>query len=202
MARDNIEAKVGIRVTMTGNNTEKGNGKATGKQVRAIYAIAREQGITRDRLCEIVKKWTGKEIKELSVQEASKVIDRLREIEEANEYLDKNGKNGKELRKKIAAIEERLTVLEVRYEKILSKLIDDIEIKQGVRIAEVEREVRAIRGMLKEYFKEEKSDSEKDDNMNLVCMNCGSRNIKPHEDGGYYCDDCGCFMVKSEEERI
>ena len=141
--------------------TEKTNGMgATSKQVRAIYAIAREQGITRDRLCEIVKKWTGKEIKELSVQEASKVIDRLREIEEANEYLDKNGKNGKELRKKIAAIEERLTVLEVRYEKILSKLIDDIEIKQGVRIAEVEREVRAIRGMLKEYFKEEVKEHE------------------------------------------
>jgi len=142
--------------------TEKTNGMgATSKQVRAIYAIAREQGITRDRLCEIVKKWTGKEIKELSVQEASKVIDRLREIEEANEYLDKNGKNGKELRKKIAAIEERLTVLEVRYEKILSKLIDDIEIKQGVRIAEVEREVRAIRTMLKEYFKKEEEHEQK-----------------------------------------
>ena len=142
--------------------TEKTNGMgATSKQVRAIYAIAREQGITRDRLCEIVKKWTGKEIKELSVQEASKVIDRLREIEEANEYLDKNGKNGKELRKKIAAIEERLTVLEVRYEKILSKLIDDIEIKQGIRLAHVEEQLRTIRHMLKEYFKKEEEHEQK-----------------------------------------
>ena len=141
--------------------TEKTNGMgATSKQVRAIYAIAREQGITRDRLCEIVKKWTGKEIKELSVQEASKVIDRLREIEEANEYLDKNGKNGKELRKKIAAIEERLMILETRYEKVLDRLIGEIELKQGGRLAELEKKVRAIRGMLKEYFKEEVKEHE------------------------------------------
>jgi len=38
--------------------------------------------------------------------------------------------------------------------------------------------------------------------LNLVCMNCGGRNIKSHEDGGFYCDDCGCFMVKSKDEWL
>jgi len=170
MARDNIEAKVGIRVTMTGNNTEKGNGKATGKQVRAIYAIAREQGINSEKLKKHIEEHYGVDsVDKLTKEQASKLIDKLRKVEEVNGIKDNNGKGIKEVRAKItrieermAEIEERLMKLEVRYEKILSKLIDDIEIKQGVRIAEVEREVRAIRGMLKEYFKkEEEHDKEK-----------------------------------------
>jgi len=146
------------------------NGKlgVTSKQIRAIYAIAREQGISKERLEKHIKKKYGKEsLGELTVKEASELIDCLRQIEQYNEAKDKNGDGNKKIRAKItrieermAEIEERLMKLEVRYEKILSKLIDDIEIKQGVRIAEVEREVRAIRTMLKEYFKKEEKEHE------------------------------------------
>jgi len=147
------------------------NGKlgVTNKQIRAIYAIAREQGISKERLEKHIKKKYGKEsISDLTLQEASELIDCLRQIEAVNEDRDKNGDGNKKIRAKItrieermAEIEERLMKLEVRYEKILSKLIDDIEIKQGVRIAEVEREVRVIRGMLKEYFKKEEEHEQK-----------------------------------------
>jgi len=191
--------------------TEKTNGMgATSKQVRAIYAIAREQGINSEKLKKHIEEHYGVDsVDKLTKEQASKLIDKLRKVEEVNGIKDNNGKGIKEVRAKItrieermAEIEERLMKLEVRYEKILSKLIDDIEIKQGVRIAEVEREVRAMRHMLKEYFKEEKSDSEKDDDLDLVCMNCGGKNIKQCEDGGFYCDDCGSYMVKHEEERL
>jgi len=137
--------------------TEKTNGAgATSKQIRAIFAIAREQGISKERLEKHIKKKYGKEsISDLTLQEASELIDCLRQIEAVNEDRDKNGDGIKEIRKWLTRIEERLTVLEVRYEKIVDRLISEVEIKQGVRLAELEREVRAIRQMLKEYFKEE-----------------------------------------------
>ena len=149
-------------MTMTGNNTEKGNNKATGKQVRAIYAIAREQGINSEKLHKHIKKKYGKEsISDLTLQEASELIDCLRQIEAVNEDRDKNGDGIKEIRKWLTRIEERLMILETRYEKVLDRLIGEIEIKQGVRLAELEREVRSIRTMLKEYFKKEEEHEQK-----------------------------------------
>ena len=108
--------------------TEKTNGMgATSKQVRAIYAIAREQGITEEKLKKHIKKKYGKEsISDLTLQEASELIDCLRQIEAVNEDRDKNGDGIKEVRKwltrieeKMTEMEERLMRLEVRYEKIL-----------------------------------------------------------------------------------
>ena len=80
--------------------------------------------------------------------------------EAVNEDRDKNGDGIKEIRKWLTRIEERLMILETRYEKVLDRLIGEIELKQGVRLAELERKVRAIRGMLKEYFKEEVKEHE------------------------------------------
>jgi len=143
--------------------TEKTNGMgATSKQVRAIYAIAREQGINSEKLHRHIKKKYGKEsLGELTVKEASELIDCLRQIEQYNEAKDKNGDGIKEIRKWLTRIEERLMILETRYEKVLDRLIGEIELKQGVRLAELEREVRAIRGMLKEYFKKEEEHEQK-----------------------------------------
>ena len=145
-------------MTMTGNNQKLG---VTNKQIRAIYAIAREQGISKERLEKHIKKKYGKEsLGELTVKEASELIDCLRQIEAVNEDRDKNGDGIKEIRKWLTRIEERLMILETRYEKVLDRLIGEIELKQGVRLAELEREVRAIRTMLKEYFKEEVKEHE------------------------------------------
>ena len=146
-------------MTMTRNNQKQG---VTSRQIKAIYAIAREQGITEEKLKKHIKKKYGKEcISDLTLQEASELIDCLRQIEQYNEAKDKNGDGIKEIRKWLTRIEERLTVLEVRYEKIVDRLISEVELKQGVRLAELEREVRAIRQMLKEYFKEEEEHEQK-----------------------------------------
>jgi len=146
------------------------NGKlgVTSKQIRAIYAIAREQGITEEKLKKHIKKKYGKEsISDLTLQEASELIDCLRKVEEYQEAKDKNGDGIKEVRKwltrieeKMTEMEERLMRLEVRYEKILEKLIDELEIKQGVRLSQLEEQMRALRAMLKEYFKEEVKEHE------------------------------------------
>lgn len=60
-------------------NIEKGGHmKITSGQIRKIYAVANEYGIDRDLLHEIVENETNKEhIKELSFNEAIKVIDRI-----------------------------------------------------------------------------------------------------------------------------
>jgi len=149
--------------------TEKTNGMgATSKQVRAIYAIAREQGINSEKLHRHIKKKYGKEsLGELTVKEASELIDCLRQIEAVNEDRDKNGDGIKEVRKwltrieeKMQAIEEKLTILETRYEKVLDRLISEVELKQGLRLSMLEEQMRALRAMLKEYFKEEVKEHE------------------------------------------
>ena len=135
--------------------------KATSKQIRAIYAIAREQGINKERLEKHIKKKYNKEkLSELTVKEASELIDCLRKIEAVNEDRDKNGDGIKEIRKWLTRIEERLMILETRYEKVLDKLINDIEIGQGTKIAELREQVLAIRQMLKEYFGKEGKEHE------------------------------------------
>ena len=146
------------------------NGKlgVTSKQIRAIYAIAREQGITEEKLKKHIKKKYGKEsISDLTLQEASELIDCLRKVEEYQEAKDKNGDGIKEVRKwltrieeKMQAIEEKLTILETRYEKVLDRLISEVELKQGLRLSMLEEQMRALRAMLKEYFKEEVKEHE------------------------------------------
>ncbi len=145
---------------MAGYN-EKGNGKATAKQIRAVFAIAREQGISKERLEKHIKKKYGKEsISDLTLQEASELIDCLRQIEQYNEAKDKNGDGIKEIRKWLTRIEERLMILETRYEKVLDRLIGEIEIKQGVRLAELEKQILAMRHMLRIYFDKEGKEHE------------------------------------------
>jgi len=177
------------------------NGKlgVTSKQIRAIYAIAREQGISKERLEKHIKKKYGKEsISDLTLQEASELIDCLRQIEAVNEDRDKNGDGIKEIRKWLTRIEERLMILETRYEKVLDRLIGEIEIKQGVRLAELEREVRAIRGMLKEYFKKEEETPK--------CAVCGKPLQGDYRLGKktkiYFCsEECEKEWIKEHEQK-
>jgi len=185
------------------------NGKpgVTSKQIRAIYAIAREQGISKERLEKHIKKKYGKEsISDLTLQEASELIDCLRKVEEYQEAKDKNGDGIKEVRKwltrieeKMQAIEEKLTILETRYEKVLDRLISEVELKQGLRLSMLEEQMRALRAMLKEYFKKEEETPK--------CAVCG----QPLPQGDYrlgekaeicFCsEECEKEWIKMQEEK-
>ncbi len=63
------------------DDAEKAEKKATDQQLRAIFGIARQKGLSENDLKSLAQKRYGKNVKELDVQEASDLISHLQTME-------------------------------------------------------------------------------------------------------------------------